>query len=116
MGRSTELPILLERKVLKNQIEKIPSIYTIRKSIKEFRIISSESCSGTRVIRKEEGKVAEIFTLVIKGTMEENWHSTSNVGTSYIEITERELDDILGGEQSTNKEQEGKEMDLLFRL
>ncbi len=86
-------------------------------------IILSNTSSSTqktqrigRVIRKEEGKIAEIFTLVIKGTMEENWHSTSNVGTSYIEITERELDDILGGKESSNKEQEGKEIDLLFRL
>lgn len=78
--------------------------------------IRSESCSGTRVIRKEEGKIAEIFTLVIKGTMEENWYSTSNVGKEYIEITERELDDILNGEKSNNLVQEGKETDLLFRL
>ena len=69
-----------------------------------------------RVIRKEEGKIAEIFTLVIKGTMEENWYSTSNVGKEYIEITERELDDILNGEKSNNLVQEGKETDLLFRL
>lgn len=69
-----------------------------------------------RVIRKEEGKIAEIFTLVIKGTMEENWYSTSNVGKEYIEITERELDDILGGKTSENLVQEGKETDLLFRL
>lgn len=69
-----------------------------------------------RVIRKEEGKIAEIFTLVIRGTMEENWYSTSNVGKEYIEITERELDDILGGKTSENLVQEGKETDLLFRL
>ena len=48
--------------------------------------------------------------------MEENWYSTSNVGKEYIEITERELDDILDGKTSNNIIQEGKETDLLFRL
>lgn len=69
-----------------------------------------------RVIRYEEGKEAEVFTLVIKGTVEENWFKTSNAGKSYIEISESELDEILSGKVSTNKIEEGEEMDLLFRL
>ena len=69
-----------------------------------------------RVIRYEEGKEAEVFTLVIKNTMEENWFSNSNVGKQYIEITEDELDEILVGNHSSNLEQEGKELDFLFRV
>lgn len=68
-----------------------------------------------RVIRYVEGKKAEIFTLVIKGTMEENWFSTSTAGKEYVEITEQELDEILAGEKSENLIQEGKEVGELFR-
>jgi len=69
-----------------------------------------------RIIRYEDGKSAELFTLVIKGTMEEGWYNTSTSGKSYIEITEDELDEILMGHKTDNVEQTGKEVDLLFRL
>jgi hypothetical protein len=69
-----------------------------------------------RVIRYEENKEAEIFTLVIKGTMEESWYNNSTAGKNYIEITEAELDDILLGKESENIVQEGKLTDQLFRL
>jgi len=69
-----------------------------------------------RVIRYEEGKEAEIFTLVIKGTNEEGWYNTSTAGKNYIEITENELDEILLGKESENIVQEGKEMGKMFRF
>jgi hypothetical protein len=69
-----------------------------------------------RVIRYEEGKEAEIFTLVIKGTNEESWYNNSTAGKSYIEITESELDEILLGKESENIIQEGKEMGQMFRF
>ncbi len=69
-----------------------------------------------RVIRYEEGKEAEIFTLVIAGTNEENWYNSSTIGKSYIEITENELDDVLNNIDIDNKEQIGVESQLLFRL
>ena len=69
-----------------------------------------------RVIRYEEGKEAEIFTLVIKGTNEEGWFNTSSAGKSYIEITESELDEILLGKESDNIEREAEESDLMFRF
>ncbi len=69
-----------------------------------------------RIIRYAEGKEAELFTLVIKGTNEENWYQTSSSGNSYIEITEKELYDILGGDTTNNPEMEAKATDLLFRL
>lgn len=69
-----------------------------------------------RVIRPEEGKIAEIFTLVLNNTVEKNWFENSSQYSSYIEITESELDDILSGETSENTEYEGREIDQLFRL
>lgn len=69
-----------------------------------------------RIIRYAEGKEAELFTLVIKGTNEENWYETSTSGKSYIEITEKELYEILDGKESAKPLIEAKETDLLFRL
>lgn len=68
-----------------------------------------------RVIRYEEGKEAEIFTLVIAGTNEENWYNTSTAGKSYIELSESELIEILAGKTSNNIERTGEEVDVLFR-
>jgi superfamily II DNA or RNA helicase len=69
-----------------------------------------------RVIRYQEGKEAEIFTLVIRGTSEENWYNTSTAGKSYIEITEQELDSILNYEEIEQPEQIAKESQFIFRL
>ena len=87
-------------------------------------IILSNSSSSTqkiqrlgRTIRFEEGKTSEIFTLVIKGTVEEKWFENSSQYSSYIEITEDELDDILAGNYlEERQEQEGREVDELFRF
>lgn len=69
-----------------------------------------------RVIRFEEGKEAEIFTLVIAGTNEEAWFNTSSAGKSYIEITELELEEVLAGREIDSIEKEAVESDLLFRF
>lgn len=69
-----------------------------------------------RVIRYEEGKETEIFTLVIAGTNEENWYNNSTAGKNYIEITESELDGILDGINTDNIEKVGEQTELLFRL
>lgn len=69
-----------------------------------------------RVIRYEEGKEAEIFTLVLRGTNEENWYNTSTAGKTYIEITETELDRILDYEDVNYPEQIAQESQYLFRL
>ena len=52
-----------------------------------------------RVIRLEEGKVAEFFTLVIANSVEENWFNNSNKNQSYITINEDQLDQILQGQE-----------------
>lgn len=69
-----------------------------------------------RVIRFEEGKEAEIFTLVIAGTNEEAWFNTSSAGKNYIEITELELEEVLAGREIEATEREAVESDLLFRF
>lgn len=69
-----------------------------------------------RVIRYEEGKEAEIFTLVMKGTNEEAWYSTSTSDKSYIELTEDQLDNILEGNEMNYPVQIAEEVDVLFRL
>lgn len=48
-----------------------------------------------RVIRKEEDKKAEVFTLVIKGTIEEQWFAKSSKNVSYLTIDENDLNNLL---------------------
>ena len=69
-----------------------------------------------RVIRYEKGKVAEIFTLVLKETVEEQWYNTSTAGKNYIEINEDELEKILKGEKIDEFKQKAEKADLIFRL
>lgn len=68
------------------------------------------------MIRYEVDKEAEIFTLVIKGTMEEGWYSTSTAGKNYIEINEKELEDVLNRKESENLVKKAKEVDAMFRF
>lgn len=69
-----------------------------------------------RVIRKEGDKVAEIFHLVLKGTVEENWTKNASEGMEYIEISEDELIEVLNGTFKESETTEGKEIDEMFRL
>lgn len=50
-----------------------------------------------RTIRFEPGKQAEIFTLIIRNTIEQKWFANSN-SSSYIVINEQQLDKILNNE------------------
>lgn len=63
---------------------------------------NSSKCAKTqsvgRCIRFEEGKQAEIFTLVIKGTVEDQWYKKANEDNNFIEINEEELELVLKGE------------------
>ena len=85
-------------------------------------IILSNSSSSTqktqrvgRIIRYEEGKLSEVFTLIFPDTMENNWFLNSNKDKSYIEIEESELDLILYGTLDRESKQ-GEQKDQLFRL
>lgn len=58
--------------------------------------ISSWQSLG-RVIRLEKDKIAEFFTLIIKGSIEELWYNNANRNSSYITINEEQLNSILKG-------------------
>lgn len=60
-----------------------------------------------RCIRLEPNKLAEMFTLVIKGTVEERWFNNSNEGQSFITIDEKQLDAILQGKTISTRPKEG---------
>jgi superfamily II DNA or RNA helicase len=86
-------------------------------------IILSNTSSSTdkvqrigRVIRFEEGKEAEVFTLIIEGTNEEHWFNTSSAGQSVIEIDEHELDLVLNYIPFQENEISVEGSQLLFRL
>lgn len=61
-----------------------------------------------RICRFEDGKTAELFTLLIKGTQEVNWFRNS-VTTSYQMITEEQLEKILNGEIIETRQRENIE-------
>ena len=50
-----------------------------------------------RVIRKEGDKQAEIFNIVINGTIETQWFANSHSNSNYITIDEEGLYDVLAG-------------------
>lgn len=62
-----------------------------------------------RAIRFEPGKIAEIFTLVIKGTMEVTWVNNSMINSNHIVINEQQLDQVLAGEEIITRERENVE-------
>lgn len=67
-----------------------------------------------RLIRLFEGKEeAKIFTLVLRGTVEEQWFANS-VTNNYITLTEAGLDKLLAGEEYTPKKE--KETQIMFRF
>lgn len=67
-----------------------------------------------RSCRFEEGKVAEIFTLVIAGTQEVKWLANSRI-SKVITINEEQLDKVLAGEDIETRERTYTE-DIQFRF
>lgn len=67
-----------------------------------------------RVIRQKEGKVAEVFTLVLKGTVEEEWFRKSTNSGRYIPISEENLIDVLQGRPFNPKKK--KQTKMMFRF
>lgn len=67
-----------------------------------------------RVLRAQEGKVVEIFNLVIKGTVEEQWFQNSVGSSNYITIDEENLVNLLEGKDFTKKK--NKQTSMLFRF
>ena len=67
-----------------------------------------------RIIRLEEGKQAELFTLIIRGTQEWQWFQNSNT-SNVIVINEDQLDRVLAGEAITTRERDFQQ-DFTFRF
>ena len=66
-----------------------------------------------RVIRHKEGKEAEVFNLILAGTVEEQWFAKSHSGMDYIPITEDGLKQLLEGDEYTPIV--SKKTQMLFR-
>ncbi len=60
-----------------------------------------------RVIRLEENKTAEFFTLVIRGSVEEQWYNNANRNQSYITISEDQLDLVLNNQTISTRPKKG---------
>lgn len=58
-----------------------------------------------RICRFEEGKEAELFTIVLKGTQEYTW-AMNSATSKYTTINEEQLNKILAGETIETRERE----------
>ena len=67
-----------------------------------------------RSLRFKEGKIAEIFTLIIAGTQETKWLANSKV-SKITTINEEQLDKVLAGESIETREREYTE-NIEFRF
>ena len=75
----------------------------------ETRAIQSRG----RVIRFQEGKIAEIFNLIIADTVETQWFANSHKTSQYITIDEEGLHEVLAGREP--KPYSRKIKDFTFR-
>ena len=67
-----------------------------------------------RVIRKEDGKQAEIFNIIINNSAETKWFENSHSGSEYTTIDEEGLNDVLCGKEP--KPYKKKIKDFTFRF
>ena len=67
-----------------------------------------------RVLRAYDGKTVEIFNLVIKGTVEEQWFRNSVGSDNYLTIDEENLINLLEGKEI--KPKKNKQTSMLFRF
>lgn len=67
-----------------------------------------------RVIRFEKDKESELFTIVIRNTVEEEWFRKSNQGVSFQTLDEHQLKALLTGEEVIF--QKNKETSMTFRF
>lgn len=56
-----------------------------------------------RTIRYEKDKIAEVFVLIIKDTIEESWFNNATT-SNYITINEKQLDSVLNGENIQSRQ------------
>ena len=68
-----------------------------------------------RAVRKEDDKIAEVFYIVIKDTVEEKWvRNNHQIDKNYITIDENGLEQVLRGEQP--EPYKAKLGELMFRF
>ena len=67
-----------------------------------------------RIIRFEEGKTAELFTLILRDTQEWKWFQNSNISDTIV-IDEYQLDDILNGKEVITRTRDQIE-DIKYRF
>ena len=60
-----------------------------------------------RVVRKEDDKIAEFFTLVVANSCDELWFNNANKNQPYITINEDQLDLILQGKEISTRPKRG---------
>lgn len=82
-------------------------LYTNSSKIRKTQVLG-------RSIRFEEGKTAEIFTLILRGTQEVTWFANSRTA-KVITINEEQLDQVLAGEQIETRERKYSE-NIEFRF
>jgi ERCC4-related helicase len=76
--------------------------------------ITSVQTAG-RICRFAPNKVAEMFTLVLKGTQEVKWFNNSNTTECIVLDTEEKLKKVLNHEEIESREREFSE-NLQFRF
>lgn len=69
-----------------------------------------------RVIRIEDNKTVNVFTIVIKDTIEEKWYENSTTDRPYIKINLRELEKILNNEKIDKNVRYGESVSQEFRV
>lgn len=85
-------------------------------------IISGDSSQITkaqrigRALRYSEGKIAELWSFVLKGTAEEGWFDKANNGTAYTTIYDYQLDSMLIGENYEEVQKDEDPPEFLFIL
>lgn len=85
-------------------------------------IISGDSSQITkaqrigRALRYAEGKVAELWSFVLKGTAEEGWFDKANSGKAYTTIYDYQLTAMLNGENYEEVEKDEPDSGFLFVL
>ena len=67
-----------------------------------------------RLLRHQDGKIVEVFNLVLKGTVEEQWFYNSVGSDKYLTIDEDNLNFVLNGKLPSIKK--NKETKMLFRF
>lgn len=75
---------------------------------------SKKTQSIGRVIRSQEGKIAEVFNIVIRNTVEQTWFANSCINKDYITIDEQNLVNLLEGKEFVKKKNKQTKMKFRF--